>query len=592
MTDTDSDLEFESADENQELSDLDIDDILNDDKTHQKDLEKNKEEKIDDQNLNLEVKQEQILNQEDNNFKDELSDDIKTIETKIESVQLDEKEPTVENLEPKNDEPSIQNENQGWNNEDIDDLDQIKELIESNKDEPKQEIEKNTGWDNEDIDDLDIDQNEDLINTSKEIKIEQKIVPEVKPKQLNEMPKQETVNLTSQLGEGLNTVLNTVEAGIGAPDPYELAAKVSTQEKTEKEENSNKKDNWSFDSNETEWFSLPKIQNITPSLVNSGLDVLEAVGKKTIGLINDKDPNLQQTRSILTKVPSNLVSMQKQPSLSELLRETKSNDLNKQNDDSFNNRISLKKIKEKTFDSLFDELNGKLHMEALEILSREMSVKIEMSLLEKRLSNKKSEQFSELDENFDAKNLDDDCDYLDYLDESLLQSNPIRNLDESFNENNFKLVLNNYIENLNIVNIQIDKIQQVLFSFASNIESFENYQEIKEKSMEFFASVSAGIAELCHKAFQSMIRESKFVKESEVILSAQNFLKLLRLFSKTVTLISDYLSKKCKNLKRSQSKELNQIVTDVYLEASNCNTILADSFVLLLPIYKNQLLSF
>jgi hypothetical protein len=36
-------------------------------------------------------------------------------------------------------------------------------------------------------------------------------------------------------------------------------------------------------------------------LVTGSLDVLESVGKKTIEVINDKDPNLRQTREFIKK---------------------------------------------------------------------------------------------------------------------------------------------------------------------------------------------------------------------------------------------------------------------------------------------------
>jgi hypothetical protein len=35
--------------------------------------------------------------------------------------------------------------------------------------------------------------------------------------------------------------------------------------------------------------------------VNGSLDVLETVGKKTIQAINDKDPNLRQTKELFKK---------------------------------------------------------------------------------------------------------------------------------------------------------------------------------------------------------------------------------------------------------------------------------------------------
>jgi hypothetical protein len=130
------------------------------------------------------------------------------------------------------------------------------------------------------------------------------------------------VTLTSTLGGGLNTVLETVEATIGAPDPAELAAKVAKAEKTsettqneaEKPKEKNDFSDWDNDADGQEWFSLPPFNK----LATTSLEVLETVGKKTIEVINDNDPNFKNTRSFLSKVPSTIVPIQQKPSLSQV----------------------------------------------------------------------------------------------------------------------------------------------------------------------------------------------------------------------------------------------------------------------------------
>lgn len=127
------------------------------------------------------------------------------------------------------------------------------------------------------------------------------------------------VTLTSTLGGGLNTVLETVEATIGAPDPAELAAKVAKAEKTSETtqneaEKLKEKNDWDNDADGQEWFSLPPFNK----LATTSLEVLETVGKKTIEVINDNDPNFKNTRSFLSKVPSTIVPIQQKPSLSQV----------------------------------------------------------------------------------------------------------------------------------------------------------------------------------------------------------------------------------------------------------------------------------
>lgn len=47
-----------------------------------------------------------------------------------------------------------------------------------------------------------------------------------------------------------------------------------------------------------------KVQSGGLTLVTGSLDVLEGIGKKTMDVLKDKDPGLQQTKAILTGKPN------------------------------------------------------------------------------------------------------------------------------------------------------------------------------------------------------------------------------------------------------------------------------------------------
>ncbi|CAF2962770.1 unnamed protein product [Rotaria sp. Silwood2] len=135
--------------------------------------------------------------------------------------------------------------------------------------------------------------------------------------------KQSVSTLTNTVSEGLNAVIESVEAGLGAPDPQQLAEmnrmafkiKGETSDSEDEPEASNiQTERNDSVTNQDGWLnalSLEKLTNTGMKVVAGSLDVLETVGKKTFDVINEADPALQGTRRLLRK--------QNQPTLSEIL---------------------------------------------------------------------------------------------------------------------------------------------------------------------------------------------------------------------------------------------------------------------------------
>ncbi|CAF4122450.1 unnamed protein product, partial [Rotaria sp. Silwood2] len=154
--------------------------------------------------------------------------------------------------------------------------------------------------------------------------------------------KQSVSTLTNTVSEGLNAVIESVEAGLGAPDPQQLAEmnRMAFKIKGETSDSEDElqflfKENFSLEilynclflepeasniqterndsvTNQDGWLnalSLEKLTNTGMKVVAGSLDVLETVGKKTFDVINEADPALQGTRRLLRK--------QNQPTLSE-----------------------------------------------------------------------------------------------------------------------------------------------------------------------------------------------------------------------------------------------------------------------------------
>lgn len=103
--------------------------------------------------------------------------------------------------------------------------------------------------------------------------------------------------------------------------------------------------------------SLDKLTTTGMKVVSGSLDVLETVGKKTFDVINEADPDLRGTRSLLSK--------KKQPTLSEIIREAKTEKESK---------TVIAKTGMATFFQQFEKHQGLAHFEALELLSNQSSI--------------------------------------------------------------------------------------------------------------------------------------------------------------------------------------------------------------------------
>ncbi|KAJ8298544.1 hypothetical protein KUTeg_025075 [Tegillarca granosa] len=223
---------------------------------------------------------------------------------------------------------------------------------------------------------------------------------------------------THQVGEGFNTIMDTVETSLGAPSPEELLLLQGIKEKDEEviktapedtsidraediikkqeEENTEEKSEESEKESEKSssasgtssgggggWFSgwgmssltsvvqntTNIVQNKSKDLVSGGLDVLETIGKKTMDVIKDHDPGLKVTKGLF------LTDKGDKQSLSSLLREAKEEAAKKVEQEK-----EFEETRKAHFGCMFDEYQGLAHLEALEILSNQCEKKVQSLL--------------------------------------------------------------------------------------------------------------------------------------------------------------------------------------------------------------------
>nr|XP_014103348.2 protein FAM114A2 [Bactrocera oleae] len=187
-------------------------------------------------------------------------------------------------------------------------------------------------------------------------------------------------NITSTVSQGLNQV-------IGVPDPEELARmqaaettklqselkKPSGVDKNDEQKgiNDNQQHRVQEQQGGTPVFGLNIVSGVTTigtKVLNTGLDTLEGIGKKTMNILQENDPLLMNKRKLLGLEHD-------KPNLSEVLKEAK------KDADHLENALKQMKLEKSRemlrFDLLFENNCGLVHLEALEILSKESLLKLQ-----------------------------------------------------------------------------------------------------------------------------------------------------------------------------------------------------------------------
>jgi len=137
--------------------------------------------------------------------------------------------------------------------------------------------------------------------------------------------------------------------------------------------------------------------------MTGGLDTLEAIGKKTMEVLQEGDPGLKKKRAFFTNEPE-------KSNLSQILREAK--EKAETEEKTIEERELARKVH---FESLFDDYQGLVHLEALEILSKQSNMKIQQYLVELNMNDLTSvqETLEEVKELCDLDEDDEDKDNKD-----------------------------------------------------------------------------------------------------------------------------------------------------------------------------------
>ncbi|XP_053692726.1 protein FAM114A2 [Sabethes cyaneus] len=372
-------------------------------------------------------------------------------------------------------------------------------------------------------------------------------------------------------------ITQAIESGIGVPTPEELAKRQAEEkakleadgyipeeaERITSQESQENTDRFGFD----QIFS--GVTQISSKVLTGGLDTLEGIGKKTMTILQENDPGLLNKRKLLGMGNDTVI-------LSQILREAKEKtEEREKNLKQVQKHLYKKKLH---FETLFDDYHGLVHLEALEMLSKQASLKLE-SLLAPLTGNaleELQETLSEVKELCELPDLDnDDADGrygVDELEQKLKEA--VTDLDE----------------------VKID-FQELLNCWKANIEWLtiepsaepRSSQQIFEKAMHALAQTTALCVLRMHKLAEILL----ILEHHSTANEADALVQLTTVFcwhlSGVAARFSAELSKinDDDRIRRSVGEESdNALITNIFLEGSNSTSYVQNAFQLFIPILQ------
>lgn len=360
--------------------------------------------------------------------------------------------------------------------------------------------------------------------------------------------------LTTHVSQGLTLL----EGTIGIQDPKELTEinqdETATLDDTESQEKENQSYSaFGFGNLISGVSSITKLVESTGSKVmTGGLDTLEAIGKKTMEVLQEGDPGLKKKRAFFMTEPE-------KPNLSQILREAKEKAETEQK--TIEERQLARKVH---FESLFDDYQGLVHLEALEILSKQSNMKIQQYLIE-----------------LDANELTSVQETLEEI-KQLCNLNDADDEDEKDNKD-LKSRLEDACSDLS-VDITYEKLYDIWTETKIYLVSTHTDQEIFQNAISTLAQFTAFSIERFHKTAELLLIKERrsTVNEADALVQLTNILS--DQISVLANLFYDGLQKFAETTEKPNNIEAN--LERISSEACNANSYIQDAFKLLIPILQ------
>ncbi|XP_076176304.1 protein FAM114A2 isoform X2 [Ptiloglossa arizonensis] len=372
-------------------------------------------------------------------------------------------------------------------------------------------------------------------------------------------------SLINTASAGVSTLTSHVSHGLTLLEESIAVPEESTSTNIESEENSVINDNKTEQSEEHSSFgfgnfisgvsSITKLVESTGSKVmTGGLDTLEAIGKKTMEVLQEGDPGLKKKRAFF------LNEMEK-PILSQVLREAK------EKAETIEKTITEKqKMRKIHFESLFDDYQGLVHLEALEMLSKQSNIKIQQHLSGLNVTelNSVQETLEEIKELCDLNEDDEKEDKVNNL-EFALQLEACSDLG---------------------ISITYEKLHNICVDSEVYLTPplMHTDQEIFEHAISVLAQFTAFSIERFHKTAELLL-----IKEHRsTVNEADALVHLTHVFSNQIGILANSYCSSLHALSQVSDKLdiIKTNMTTIFMEASNASSYIQDAFKLLIPIIQ------
>ncbi|CAD5114749.1 DgyrCDS3789 [Dimorphilus gyrociliatus] len=388
-----------------------------------------------------------------------------------------------------------------------------------------------------------------------------------------------TVNtFTGAVGDGFNTVMQTAETALGAEPAEELAQRLETGDKNEdKQEVANVDDKEADKKDNNAWGSWGSwglsgitsavgkatnvLENTSKTVVSGSLNVLETIGKKTYETIAEGEHGLKST------LQKNKIS------LSQVLREAKQTA-----DDNISHEEKFREDQEMNYSFLFDEFNGLVNLEALEMLSHQSECQLEKLQV---LSNSKfRDQFESITSKFE------------------LSGDEEENEEKADEEHDFVTLLRQNATLLQSLNLSVDeelsKLSDLQVSLRSRISQDEislskgesvDSKDMYKQALSNLAHLTARVIILYHRVAQKVLASNKVEEFSAYNDGAESVSLISKLMNTEFGILSNQYAKNLNSCK-DENDSLNTFITSVYFEASNSGRYASDALKLLVPVFQ------
>ncbi|XP_013171735.1 PREDICTED: protein FAM114A2 isoform X2 [Papilio xuthus] len=374
-------------------------------------------------------------------------------------------------------------------------------------------------------------------------------------------------NLTTQVSQGISTVLET---SIGAPDPEELARKASQsvenknkgEDSVPKDTNKDKQEESTNSDAQFPFGSLLSgvtkfVETTGTKVLAGGLDTLETIGKKTMEVLQDGDPGLAKKRAML-----GLDSADK-PVLSQVLREAKA-----KADEEDRIKEQKREAKEVHYETLFDDFEGLVHLEALEMLSRQVSMRIEERIRaadpSKRQDIKETLQqvaeLCEMPEEDDDEEESGDTSRPDALHERLQTATRDIGL-----KMQYQPLIKHYKETLEWLS-------------TGDISS----RAVYKRGVSSLAHATALAVETYHKTAEMLLVKTRRSTADE----ADALTQMTVVITKHIGDIATLFTARLNSITDEDKEQVSNHITNIFLEADNSCKYIQNAFQLALPIIQ------